>query len=59
MEKSDKPKTVEYILKAGKQGYSLEIQWLEPCTSTTGGAGLISGWGTNILHAVWHSQNFK
>ena len=59
MEKSNKPKTVEYILKAGKQGASLAIPWLELCTSTTGDAGLIPDWGTKILHAVWHGQNFK
>ena len=28
------------------------VQWLGLCASTVGGTGLISGWGTNILHAA-------
>ena len=34
-------------------GTSLAVQWLRLHTSTAGGAGLISGWGTKILHAMW------
>ena len=33
-------------------GTSLAVQWLELCTSTAGGLGLISGQGTKILHAT-------
>ena len=33
-----------------KEGTSLEIQWLRLHTSTSGGMGLIPGWGTKIPH---------
>ena len=32
---------------------SLAVQWLGLCTSTPEGTGLIPGWGTEILQAVW------
>ena len=35
---------------------SLTVPWLRPCASTGGGTGLISGWGTKILHATWLGQ---
>ena len=38
-------------------GTSLVVQWLRLCTSTKGGESSIPGWGTNIPHALWHSQN--
>ena len=33
-------------------GTSLAVQWLRFCAPGTGGAGLISGWGTKILQAA-------
>ena len=33
-------------------GTSLEVQWLRLRASNAGGAGLIPGWGTKMLHAV-------
>ena len=30
----------------------LDVQWLELCASTAGGAGSIQGWGTRIPHVV-------
>ena len=30
------------------------VQWLGLHASTAGGVGSIPGWGTKILHAVWH-----
>ena len=33
---------------------SLAVQWLRPGASTVEGTGLIPGWGTKILHAMWH-----
>ena len=33
------------------------VHWLRLCTYSAGGAGSISGWGTNILHAVWPKKN--
>ena len=38
--------------KKRKRGTSLELQWLRIRTSTAGGAGLIPGRGTEILHAA-------
>ena len=32
------------------------VQWLRLCASTVGASGLIPGWGTKILYAVWHGQ---
>ena len=29
-------------------------QWLRLCASIAGGVGSIPGWGTKILHGVWH-----
>ena len=37
-------------------GTSLAVQWLRFCAPTAGGAGLITGEGTKIPHAAWHSQ---
>ena len=34
-------------------GTSLVVQWLRLCASNAGGAGFITGQGTQILHAVW------
>ena len=43
--------------KVKKQlGNSLGVQWLGLHASTAGGAGLIPGWGTKILHAMRHSR---
>ena len=33
------------------------VQWLRLHTSTAGGTGLIPGWGTKILPAMWHNLN--
>ena len=35
------------------------VQWLRLRASTAGGMGLISDWGTKILHALWCSQKTK
>ena len=35
------------------------VQWLRLRASTAGGMGLISGWGTKILYALWCSQKEK
>ena len=35
------------------------VQWLELCTSTAGGTGLIPGWGTKIPHSTWCSKKNK
>ena len=35
------------------------VQWLGLCASTTGGLGLIPGWGAKIPHAVQHGQKKK
>ena len=35
------------------------VQWLRPCASTTGGTGLIPGWGTMIPHAMRRGQQKK
>ena len=34
----------------------LEVQWLRLCVSTAGGMGLITGWGTKVLHATLHGH---
>ena len=38
---------------------SLVVQWIRLHASTVGHVGSIPGWGTKILHAVWHSQKIK
>ena len=38
------------------RGGSLAVQWLGPCVLTANGPGSISGQGTKIPQAVWHSQ---
>ena len=35
---------------------SLGVQWLRLCASNAGNVEFHSGWGTKILHAMWHSQ---
>ena len=40
-------------------GDSLVVQWLELWASTAGGTGSILGWGSKILHALWHGQKKK
>ena len=40
-------------------GTSLAVQWLSLCAFTVGGAGLITGWGTKIPHAIQWSQKKK
>ena len=35
------------------------VQWLGPGTFSAEGPGSILGWGTNILQAVWSSQEKK
>ena len=40
-------------------GTSLMAQWLELHTFSAGGTSLNPGWGTNILHSVWHEQRKK
>ena len=35
---------------------SLVVQWLKLHPSNAGDTGLISGWGTEILHTLWHNQ---
>ena len=46
-------------IRKNKIGTSLEIQLLRLCTSTAGGTGLIPGWGTNILHALWGGGEYE
>ena len=41
------------------QGTSLAIQWLRLCASTAECVSSICGWGTNIPHAMQHSQTEK
>ena len=45
--------------KTENVGTSLVVQWLRLLTSTSEGMGLIPGWGTKILHALWHSKKKK
>ena len=40
-------------------GISLAVQWFRLCASTAGGAGSISGWGTQIPHAAGHGHKQK
>ena len=40
-------------------GTSLTVQWLKLHASTSGGAGLIPGQGTKILHAAQRGQKVK
>ena len=40
-------------------GISLEVQWLELCTSTARDMGLIPGWGTKIPQGRWQGQKKK
>ena len=35
------------------------VPWLGLCTLTAEGPGLITGWGTRTLQAMWHSQKKK
>ena len=42
-----------------KSGNSLVVQWLELRAFTAMGLGLIPGWGTKIMQAVWHSTARK
>ena len=35
------------------------VQWLRLRASTAGGMGLISDWGTKIMHALWYSKKKK
>ena len=46
-------------IRRSSLGNSLAVQWLGLCTSTAGGTGSISGWGTMIPHAVWLVQKIK
>ena len=34
----------------------LAVQWIRLCASNAGGVGSISGQGTKIPYALWHSQ---
>ena len=43
---------ISALLKNNSIGTCLIIQWLRPCASATRGAGLISGWRTEIVHAA-------
>ena len=38
------------------EGTLLAVQWLRPCVSKVGGAGLIPGQGTEIPQAMWCGQ---
>ena len=40
-------------------GTSLVVQWLRLRASNAGGMGLISGWGTKVLHATRRGQKKK
>ena len=46
-----KTKTIK-CLKENKRGTSLVVPWLRCSAPTAGGAGLILGLGTKILHAA-------
>ena len=45
--------------KSDSAGSSLVVQWVRLCASNAEGVGLISDWGTKILHALWCSQKTK
>ena len=45
-----------FFLRFPALGTSLVVQWLRFCAASAGGTVLIPGWGTKILHHVWHSQ---
>jgi len=32
------------------------VQWLRLCAANAGSAGLITGWGTKIPHAMQHDK---
>ena len=51
------PKARNLELQKPYSGTSLVVQWLRLCTSTIVGKSSIPGWGTNIPHALWPSQN--
>ena len=40
-------------------GTSTVAQWLDLCSFTAGGLGSIPSCGTEILQAIWHSQEKK
>ena len=44
--------TLDRLFLRNNSGTSLVVQWLELCTSTAGGTGLIPGWGTKIPHST-------
>ena len=35
------------------------VQWIEFHAPTAGGTGLIPGWGTKIMLALWHGKEKK
>ena len=37
----------------------LEVQGLRLCGSTAGSTVSIPGWGTKILHCLWHIRDFN
>ena len=47
---------LDRLFLRNNSGTSLVVQWLELCTSTAGGTGLMPGWGTEIPHATWCSR---
>ena len=54
-----KKKKKKETLKCTQTGTSLVVQWLRFCASTAGSIGLVSGWGTKILHGARCSQKIK
>ena len=51
--------SLDFILK-GMEGLLGVVQWLRPCTSTTGGVGLIGGGrGTKIPYVEWPKEKKK
>ena len=50
--------SLDFILK-GMEGLLGVVQWLRPCTSTTGGVGLIGGRGTKIPYVDWPKEKKK
>ena len=54
-----KPQFLILCLKLDTDGTSLGVQWLGLWASTSGGMGLIPGWGTKILQAKIKQNNFK